>query len=77
MVEQDTLITRIQEQQGSDVEVKQLLDYVDKRILSNDAIAAKRVVSQGHRGYYVIDGILYLMRMLQCHPRRDLRYPYS
>ena len=59
MVEQDTLITIIQEQQGIDVEVKQLLDYVDKRILSNDAIAAKRVVSQGHRGYYVVDGILY------------------
>ena len=57
--EQDTLIARIQEQQGSDVEVKQLLDYVDKRILPNDAIAAKRVVSQGHRGYYVVDGILY------------------
>ena len=34
------------------MEVKQLLDYVDKT-------AAKRVVSQGHRGYYVIDGVLY------------------
>ena len=43
--EQGTLITRIQEQQGSDEEVK--------RILPNDAIAAKRVVSQGHRGYHV------------------------
>ena len=28
-------------------------------MLPNDAIAAKRVVSQGHRGYYVVDGILY------------------
>jgi len=39
--------------------VKQLLDYVDKKILPDDDIAAKRVVSQGHRGYYVIDGIFY------------------
>ena len=33
--EQDMLTARIQEQQGSNVEVKQLLDYVDKRIQSN------------------------------------------
>lgn len=51
--EQDTVIVRIQEQQGSDAELKQLLDFVDKRILPNDNIAAKRVVSQGHRGYCV------------------------
>ena len=51
--ELDPLIKKIQEQQSSDVEVKQLLDYVDKKILPDDVIAAKRVVSQAHRGYYV------------------------
>ena len=48
--ELDPLIKKIQEQQSSDVEVKQLLDYVDKKILPDDVIAAKRVVSQAHRG---------------------------
>ena len=32
---------------------------MDKRILPKDNIAAKRVVSKGHRGYFVVDGILY------------------
>ena len=52
--EQDPVIKKIQEQQGSDVEVKQLLDYVDKKKLPDDATAAKRVITQGHKGYYVI-----------------------
>ena len=30
-----------------------------KRILPNNAIATKRVISQCHRGYYVVDEILY------------------
>ena len=32
---------------------------MDKKILPDDVIAAKRVVSQAHRGYYVVDRILY------------------
>ena len=56
--EQDPVIKKIQEQQGSDVEVKQLLDYLDKKKLPDDATAAKRI-TQGHKRYYVIDGILY------------------
>ena len=39
--------------------MRQLLDYVDKRILPEASMAANRVVSQGHKGYYVVDGILY------------------
>ena len=57
--EQDPVIKKIQEQQCSDIEVKQLLDYVDKKKLPDDTTAAKRVINQGHKGYYVIDGILY------------------
>jgi len=62
--EQDPLIKRIQEQQGNDIEVKQLLDYVDKKILPDDDIAAKRVVSQGHRGYIMLLMEFYIMKML-------------
>ena len=57
--EQDPLMKRIQEQQSSDVDVKQLLDYVEKKIVPNDDTAAKKVMGQSNRGYYVVDGILY------------------
>ena len=40
------------------MEAKQQLDYMDKEILPNDAIAAERVVNQTHRGYYIVDRIL-------------------
>ena len=63
--EQEPLIKKIQEQQRSDPEVKQLLNYVEKKILPDDDKAAKRVLNQGQRGYYVVDGILY---HISCKP---------
>ena len=35
------------------------MDYVEKKILPDDDTAAKKVMDQSNREYYVVDGILY------------------
>jgi len=48
-----SLIKRVQKQQNIDEDVKQMLKYV------SDFVIAKKIVSQAHKRYYAVDGVLY------------------
>jgi len=36
-----------------------MLKYVSEKVLPDDSVIAKKIVSQAHKGYYAVDGVLY------------------
>ena len=57
--QQDTILSSIQKQQRDDEELKLLMDYLVSKSLPDDQEKAHRVFDRAHRGYFLVDGILY------------------
>ena len=64
-VTEDSLVTRIRSQQCKIRELAQLILYLDKKILPEDPGEVKQVVTQCQKGFYLLDGVLYYVVMLQ------------
>ena len=55
----DTELGIAQKQQKNDEDINQLITYLDCKELSIDPHDKDRVLSQGHKGYYQVNGVLY------------------
>ena len=57
--QQGTTLSTIQKQQRDDEELKLLMDYLESKSLPDDREKTRRILNQAHRGYFLVDGILY------------------
>ena len=51
---------RIQSSQQEDSELPQLIEYMEHQSLPEDLVTSKKRATQALKGYYLIDGILYM-----------------
>lgn len=58
-VEEEPLLTRIGRHQREDRDLAQLILYLEKKQLSKEPEEVKKVVTQSHKGFYLLDGVLY------------------
>ena len=52
-------LQQVQDEQRSDHDLAQLIDFLQAKKLPDDPEVAKRITAQSRKGYYVIDGILF------------------
>lgn len=55
----DPMLQKVQEEQGKDQELVQLMKFLDTKMLPEKPEEAKWITTQARKGYYVTDGILY------------------
>ena len=54
-----TTMHKVQASQRDDPALLMLIEYLERQVLPEDQVAAKKVVAQAVKGFYLLDGILY------------------